>query len=242
MTHSIDFEALRARRAEGILYGFDAPEAADWLDDWGGLHTLDDGHPGSYDHEALATTDSVTVTLTCQCGEWSGSASADTDEEPADLFGAWEAHVYRATGRWKDTDNDRAEVEQPAERDALPSLPAAGPESVAVLLGTIERLRTAHQASSTLAEAVAGIGHIIFDELDEARAEVERLQGERDRLADEVEQLHARIEGNLHALADAFIEEGVRLASVDQLDAELSERLERLASKAKANFGGKVAA
>jgi hypothetical protein len=97
MSNSIDFEALRAKRIADIIDS--TPNADDWLDDWGGVHTLDDGHSGSYAHEAVATTDSVTVTLTCQCGDWSGSAPADTDQAPADLFGQWELHVYQSTGR-----------------------------------------------------------------------------------------------------------------------------------------------
>lgn len=71
----------------------------EWLDDWGGLHTLDDGHDGSYDHEALAGRGDGTVTLTCQCGAWSGSAPAEGDDEPEALFGGWKVHVYEATGR-----------------------------------------------------------------------------------------------------------------------------------------------
>jgi hypothetical protein len=107
-TESIDFQGLRAGRAAAILNA-DAPDDAGWLDDWGGLHTLDDGHPDSYSHEAVATTDSVTVTLTCECGTWAGSAPADTDEAPAGLFGAWEAHVYKATDRWP-ADEERDEI------------------------------------------------------------------------------------------------------------------------------------
>lgn len=211
----------------------------EWLDDWEGCYTVDDGHPGSYAHEAVATTDSATVTLTCQCGGWSESVPVG-DDEPTGLFDAWKAHVHAARAEAGPVDAIRAgapvdgstvtalcdEVEQlraeaerlQGERDRLAAALAEADE--------VERLRTASLA----------------DQVEQLRAERDRLGEENAALADEVEQLHARIEGNLHALADAFIEEGVRLASVDQLDAELSERLERLASKAKANFGGEVAA
>lgn len=129
-------------------------------------------------------------------------------------------------------------VESASDRPVVESLQGTSDADIEAYVARIVAVLAGQQS----AEDIAGIGHVLLDKLEATRAEVERLQGERDRLADEVEQLHARIEGNLHALADAFIEEGVRLASVDQLDAELSERLERLASKAKANFGGEVAA
>ena len=68
--------------------------------------TLDDGHPGSYDHSAeqspLVPDEGVEVTLTCECGDWVGSDPAGADGEPGDdLTQAWIRHVYAATGRWQ---------------------------------------------------------------------------------------------------------------------------------------------
>lgn len=67
-------------------------------------HTIDNGHPASYDHEAESHFDpaSDAVELACACGEWNGYATADPDDDygvPAALFCDWESHVYDATGQ-----------------------------------------------------------------------------------------------------------------------------------------------
>jgi hypothetical protein len=65
------------------------------LDDLPGTYTFDDGHAGSYDHEATVSVgDDATVTVTCACGEWERTAFGD-----AAVLAEWEAHVYTATGR-----------------------------------------------------------------------------------------------------------------------------------------------
>jgi hypothetical protein len=65
------------------------------LDDLPGTYTFDDGHAGSYDHEATVSVgDDATVTVTCACGEWERTAFGD-----AAVLAEWEAHVYQATGR-----------------------------------------------------------------------------------------------------------------------------------------------
>ncbi|WP_100448835.1 hypothetical protein [Glycomyces xiaoerkulensis] len=172
----LDLERLRAERAAAILNTGTAAEAAvcgecgvpaaaercedcealDWLDDWGGLHSLDDGHDGSYVHEAVAGRDGGAVTLTCQCGAWSGSAPVDGVEEPEDLFGRWEAHVYEATGRREapavaaggvddapdeGADHLRVEVERlGAERDRLADVVDDAVMANAELAAEVERL------------------------------------------------------------------------------------------------------
>jgi hypothetical protein len=65
--------------------------------------TVDDGHPLSYEHEAaerLNVTEG-TVTLVCECGDWSGEGTFDADTWEADepVVSEWTAHVYEATGR-----------------------------------------------------------------------------------------------------------------------------------------------
>lgn len=64
--------------------------------------TLDDGHPASYDHEAYQSLllPGESVTLTCECGDWSQTGPADCEGEPVEsVVGEWVAHVYAATGR-----------------------------------------------------------------------------------------------------------------------------------------------
>lgn len=71
------------------------------LDDLPGTYTLDDGHPGSYDHEATVSVESdATVTVKCTCGEWkqTGEVRFGDDGDTA-VLAAWETHVYEATGR-----------------------------------------------------------------------------------------------------------------------------------------------
>lgn len=82
-----------------------ATEAAElWqgdLDDLAGTYTIDDGHAGSYDHEATVSVgDGAAVTVTCSCGQWeqTGEARFGDDGGPA-VLAAWKAHVYKATGR-----------------------------------------------------------------------------------------------------------------------------------------------
>lgn len=75
------------------------------LDDLPGTYTLDDGHPGSYDHEAEVSVQAdATVTVTCTCGEWERTGAVRFgDEADTAVLAEWEAHVYQATGR-SDTD------------------------------------------------------------------------------------------------------------------------------------------
>lgn len=76
-----------------------------WLDDWDGLHTIDDGQPSSYEHEAVAAHDpngtywtpQGTASLTCSCGDWSVGGPVG-DEEPTRWMDAWQTHVYTAQG------------------------------------------------------------------------------------------------------------------------------------------------
>jgi hypothetical protein len=71
------------------------------LDDLPGTYTIDDGHAGSYDHEATVSVGGeATVTVTCSCGEWEQTGGARFgDEGDTAVLAAWEAHVYEATGR-----------------------------------------------------------------------------------------------------------------------------------------------
>lgn len=71
------------------------------LDDLPGTYTLDDGHAGSYDHEATVSVGGdTTVTVTCSCGEWAQAGEARFgDEGDTAVLAAWEAHVYKETGR-----------------------------------------------------------------------------------------------------------------------------------------------
>lgn len=96
-------------------------------DDGGGTYTLDNGHPGSYDHEATPHYDYglMVVTLSCECGKWSAAAAIDpdedTDDEPNALLAKWEAHVYAATGQTPPdtTPAATAEAELAEENKAL---------------------------------------------------------------------------------------------------------------------------
>lgn len=64
-----------------------------WLEDWGGIFTVDNGYPSAYDHEALAGRDGDAITLTCQCGTWTGYApAAEGDAEY--MFAEWRNHVH----------------------------------------------------------------------------------------------------------------------------------------------------
>jgi len=71
------------------------------LDDLGGTYTLDDGHPGSYSHEAVVRVQSdSSVNVACSCGEWERVGEVRFgDEGDTAVLAAWEAHVYQATGR-----------------------------------------------------------------------------------------------------------------------------------------------
>lgn len=64
---------------------------------------MDDGHPLSYDHQADERLDheNGTVTLVCECGNWSGQGTFDPDtwEAGEEVQDKWAAHVYQATGR-----------------------------------------------------------------------------------------------------------------------------------------------
>jgi hypothetical protein len=73
------------------------------LDDLPGTYTIDDGHAGSYDHEATVSVgDDAVVTVTCSCGDWAQTgAPRFGDEGDTAVLAAWEAHVYKATGRGK---------------------------------------------------------------------------------------------------------------------------------------------
>lgn len=64
-------------------------------------YTIDDGHPGSYDHEAVVSVQSdATVTVACTCGDWTRTGQARFgDDGDTVVLAEWEAHVYRATGR-----------------------------------------------------------------------------------------------------------------------------------------------
>lgn len=71
------------------------------LDDAAGTYTIDDGHPGSYNHEAVVSVgEGAIVTVTCTCGEWkqTGEVRFGDDGDTA-VLAAWEAHVHEATGR-----------------------------------------------------------------------------------------------------------------------------------------------
>lgn len=70
------------------------------LDDLPGTYTLDDGHTGSYDHEAAVSVGDSTVTVACSCGQWTQTGDASVDEEgDTVLLPVWKRHVYKATGR-----------------------------------------------------------------------------------------------------------------------------------------------
>jgi len=71
------------------------------LDDLPGTYTLDDGHPGSYDHEAVVSVGTdATVTVKCTCGAWEQTGEVRFgDEGDTAVLAEWEAHVYKATGR-----------------------------------------------------------------------------------------------------------------------------------------------
>lgn len=71
------------------------------LDDLPGTYTLDDGNPGSYDHEAVVSVASgATVTVTCTCGEWEQDGDVRFDDKgDTAVMAAWKAHVYESTGR-----------------------------------------------------------------------------------------------------------------------------------------------
>jgi len=71
------------------------------LDDLPGTYTLDDGHPSSYDHEAVVSVASdATVVVKCTCGEWeqTGEVRFGNQGDTA-VLAAWESHVYESTGR-----------------------------------------------------------------------------------------------------------------------------------------------
>ena len=64
---------------------------------------MDDGHPLSYEHQAEERLDheNGTVTLVCECGNWSGEGTYDPEtwETNDEVVSKWAAHVYQATGR-----------------------------------------------------------------------------------------------------------------------------------------------
>ena len=69
------------------------------LDDLPGAYTLDDGHPGSYEHEAVVSVGTdATVTAACACSGWTGTARFGDEGDTAVLV-QWENHVLEATGR-----------------------------------------------------------------------------------------------------------------------------------------------
>jgi len=149
----------------------------EWLDDWGGLHSLDDGHPGSYDHEAVAATDGDAVTLTCQCGAWTGYAPcAEGDAEG--LLAEWRDHVHAATGRLQADQVSRALAAAES---------ANGDWVVDTLAAEVERLQrrnedlkagllVADADKNRLREALDGAHFILWGEiaLFEARAQAKR--------------------------------------------------------------------
>lgn len=72
------------------------------LDDRPGTtYALDDGRPGSGNHEAVVRVQSdATVHVACSCGDWErvGEALFGREGDTA-VLAAWEEHVYQATGR-----------------------------------------------------------------------------------------------------------------------------------------------
>jgi hypothetical protein len=71
------------------------------LDDLPGTYTIDDGHPGSYDHESVVSVGAdASVTVACACGEWTRTGTARFgDEGDTAVLAEWENHVRTATGR-----------------------------------------------------------------------------------------------------------------------------------------------
>lgn len=70
------------------------------LDDLPGTYTLDDGHAGSYDHEATVSVEGAAVTVACTCGGWDQTGEARfNDDGDTTVLAAWKVHVYKATGR-----------------------------------------------------------------------------------------------------------------------------------------------
>jgi hypothetical protein len=109
------------------------------LDDLPGTYTLDDGHAGSYDHEATVSVgDGATVTVTCSCGEWTQTGEARFgDEGDTAVLAAWEVHVYKATGRgWRE--DGRVDID--AVRAGTPDL-ADAPAIYESLCDEVEQLR-----------------------------------------------------------------------------------------------------
>lgn len=164
-----------------------------WLDDWEGCYTVDDGHPASYAHEAVATVDGDTVTLTCQCGDWTGSAPADTDEEPAGLFEQWRSHVYAATGRWKAEDAETGGSAISGQIPDIDAIRAGAPvdgSTVTALCDEVEQLRAELAAERKQATDAARLGMRRFLAL---KVENKELAAENARLVADLPDYAARM-------------------------------------------------
>lgn len=149
-----------------------------WLDDWEGCYTVDDGHPASYAHEAVATVDGDTVTLTCQCGGWSESVPVG-DDEPTGLFDSWKAHVHAA----------RAEA-GPVDVDAIRAGAPVDGSTVTALCDEVEQLRAELAAERKQATDAARLGMRRFLAL---KVENKELAAENARLVADLPDYAARM-------------------------------------------------
>lgn len=110
-------------------------------------------------------------------------------------------------------------VESASDRPVVESLQGTSDADIEAYVARIVAVLAGQQS----AEDIAGIGHVLLDKLEATRAEVERLQGERDRLADD-DRASRAIEAAAAAPGDWVVD-----ALRDRLDAVRVEN-ERLAA------------